>query len=315
VKPVDCEGLRAATRGCEVVLLVATGGEAAVLRRALRNPQEVQVATKEVVVGELAPLYLPVGSDGTPPRGRRVVLAITGCDKANTAHLLTCLLQAMHPRPRLVLQAGIAGALRAQSGTAGAAVGDVVVATQEAYSDTGSSSPSGWLSARELGLPIGVLHGAESGGVFPLDRVLTTAALEVLKDTAETPAAWPDVVSGGLASGVAAERPKILAGPCITSSLVTGLDVEADELAGRWGALAESMEGAAAAHMCALYEMPFLEVRGISNLVTNRNRAAWQVERAVDAVSWAARVLVDALDRLPLGQSLGRDAAAGPEGS
>ena len=33
---------------------------------------------------------------------------VTGVDKVNAAHLLTCLLQAR--RPRLVLQAGIAGA-------------------------------------------------------------------------------------------------------------------------------------------------------------------------------------------------------------
>ena len=55
------------------------------------------------------------------------------------------------------------------------------------------------------------------------------------------------------------------AGPCVTSSRVTGTDEEAAILAERWHAVAESMEGAAAAHVCALYGAPFLEVRGISN--------------------------------------------------
>ncbi len=64
----------------------------------------------------------------------------------------------------------------------------------------------------------------------------------------------------------------------MTSSLVTGLASEARELAERWEAMAESMEGAAAAHICALYGMPFLEVRGISNLVGDRDRAAWEVQ-------------------------------------
>ena len=55
------------------------------------------------------------------------------------------------------------------------------------------------------------------------------------------------------------------------------------------------MEGAAAAHICALYGTPFLEVRGISNLVGDRDRAAWEVRRAVAAASWAARAIVDGL--------------------
>ena len=64
-------------------------------------------------------------------------------------------------------------------------------------------------------------------------------------------------------------------------SQVTGRDDEAAGLVARWGRpLVESMEGAAAAHVCALYGVPFLEVRGISNLVGDRDRAAWDVEGA-----------------------------------
>ncbi len=214
-----------------------------------------------------------------------MALAISGCDKANTAHLLTCLLQAMDPRPRLVLQTGIAGALPGPDGEIRAAVGDVVVATQEAYSDTGSSSPDGWLSARDLGLPVATVGGVESGGVFPVAERLVEGALQLLSAAEET---------------AAAERPRVHAGPCITASEVTGLSTRAVELAGRWGALAESMEGAAAAHVCALYHTPFLEVRGISNLVADRARGTWEVERAVEVASWAVLVLVEALDRLPL---------------
>ncbi len=66
----------------------------------------------------------------------------------------------------------------------------------------------------------------------------------------------------------------------------------------RWGALSESMEGAAAAHICALYAVPFLEIRGISNLVTDRDRGSWQVERAV-AIAGRAALAVAACDRSP----------------
>jgi futalosine hydrolase len=326
---VDFETLHTATRGCEVILLVATHGEAALLRQAISDPLSLVLATKDVVVGRLVPLSsvpsTPGGPVGTAPKaeaagGRRVVLAVSGCDKVNAAHLLTCLLQTMDPGPRLVLQTGIAGALpgarvtlsastavtapaaegeRPDPAAAGASaiatagVGDVVIATQEAYSDSGSSSPSGWLSARELGWTVAPVDGRESGGVFPIDPRLVGATLRLLSTAAEKGRESPG-------SAMGAEVPHIIAGPCVTASKVTGLDSEAREVADRWGAMAESMEGAAAAHICALYGVPFLEVRGISNLVGDRDRGSWEVESAVNVASWAARVVVDALDELPL---------------
>lgn len=276
------------------MLLVATDVEAALLAPALRDSGEFLVATKRVSVGELAPLK--PGPGGADP-GRRVALALTGLDKVNAAHLLTCLLQAMDPQPRLVLQTGIAGALPAVGEFTPASVGDVVIATREAYSDTGSSSPLGWLSARELDWPIALVGGVESGGVFPLDGSLVAAALEVVaeaaarQDESAFATIWPE------------QHPRVIAGPCITASQVTGTGAEAEELAGRWKALAESMEGAAAAHVCALYGVPFLEVRGISNLVGDRDRGRWHVRRAVAAASWATRAIVDALERLPLSEA------------
>ncbi len=313
---LTCEELRAATLGCEVVLLVATDAEAALLTRGLRDVSALIVTTKRLMVGRLASLG-DTDSDGRQSQdgastaegvaataGRRVALAISGLDKVNAAHLLTCLMQAMDPPPRLVLQVGIAGALPGKGDCDPVSVGDVVIATQEAYSDTGSSSPAGWLSARELGWPIGLVDGVESGGVFPIDGRLAAAALEAVAQA----------VVGADQSPAAAvrpeEHPRVVAGPCVTASLVTGTAPEAEELAGRWGAVAESMEGAAAAHICALYGTPFLEVRGISNLVGDRDRASWQVRRAVAAASWAARAIVERLESLPLAES---GAAAGGE--
>jgi futalosine hydrolase len=286
VADLSCEELRAVTSDCQVVLLTATDGEASLLERALVGSKPYTVSTKKLVVGDVR--RARPGSTS----GRRVALGVSGVDKVNAAHLLTCLLEAMDTPPRLVLQVGIGGAIPGGGGFAPASVGDVVLATQEAYSDTGSSSPGGWLSARELGWPIAPVGGAESGGVFPVDGRLVTAALAVLAAAAAKDAAAAALRPEPL--------PRVLAGPCVTSSLVTGLTADAEELGERWGALVESMEGAAAAHICALYGAPFLEVRGISNVVGDRDRASWEVSRAVAASSWAASVIVAALDRLPL---------------
>lgn len=250
----------------------------------------------------------------------QVVLGITGCDKANAAHLLTCLLQAMDPPPQLVLQMGIAGALPSPGPGPGAAVGDLVIATQEMYIDTGSSSPNGWLSAAELGLPIACANGRELAGTFPLDAELTLAAHDLLERLE-----WPESARVGVANGKPAgdgqraleahpvswpavagrsdRQPAVLLGPCVTSSLVTGILSDAQAIGARWGALAESMEGAAAAHICVLYGVPFLEIRGISNLVTDRDRGSWQVRRAAAVAGWATLAVVAAIDRLPLSRT------------
>jgi futalosine hydrolase len=283
---LTCDALRAATSGCEVVLLVASEVEAAVLAAGLNEPSEYFVATKKLLVGDLL-------SPQVAGR-RRAVLALTGLDKVNAAHLLTCLLQAMDPEPRLVLQVGIGGALPGTGEFVPGSAGDVVIGTQEAYSDTGCSSPSGWLSARELGWPLALIDGRESGGVFPVDGRLVAAALEVAAGAAARAQGSP------LAAIRPVELPRVMAGPCVTSSQVTGVSREAQELVERWGALVESMEGAAAAHVCALYRMPFLEVRGISNVVGDRDREAWEVQRAVAASSWVAQAILEGLDPLPL---------------
>jgi futalosine hydrolase len=102
-----------------------------------------------------------------------------------------------------------------------------------------------------------------------------------------------------VASKMAGRR--VVSGPCVTVSRVSGLRSEGEELRARWGAVAESMEGAAAAHVCAFYDIPFLEVRGISNLVLDRDRSSWEVEEAVAAAGEAALLLCRGLGSLPLG--------------
>lgn len=289
--PTGADELRELARGRSVVLLTATEAEAEPLRAALVGARPVAVGTKTVFLGELEVANSAPDESAVTPCGHRVpcsvavVLAIGGCDKANTAHMLTCLFEAMRPGPSLVVQVGIAGAFRAPGAPAGSAapgavlhIGDLVLATQEAYSDTGSSSPEGWLSATDLGLPIAQVAGVELGGVFSVDPSLVEAARAAVA-TIE----WPGSLT------------MVHAGPCVTSSQATGRQAEADALYLRWGALAESMEGAAAAHICALYGVPFLEIRGISNLVGDRDRGAWQVERAVAVAGEAALAVVASL--------------------
>jgi futalosine hydrolase len=85
-------------------------------------------------------------------------------------------------------------------------------------------------------------------------------------------------------------------GRFLTLAQVTGVRAFGDALHHRFNALCESMEGAAAAHVCALHDIPFLEVRGVSNLVEDRDRAAWRIAEAVAAAQAVVMRLTSDLD-------------------
>jgi futalosine hydrolase len=198
----------------------------------------------------------------------RVSVVLSGIGAVNTAYALTQYL-ATQPRPSLVIQTGIAGAYV----PAGVAVGSVVLADTEIYGDLGVMTTSGWRPAEEIGIPIVEARGTHPPrfNYFPLD---------------------PDLVAR--ASAVGGSR-IARTGPFLTLSQVTGVRTLGDELHERFGALCESMEGAAAAHVCALHDVPFLEVRGISNLIEDRNRPAWRIKEAAEAAQTVALRLAENL--------------------
>lgn len=195
--------------------------------------------------------------DGTSVRGRLAGVPFrwiaAGLGPVNTALGLTRDLERV--LPTAVLQMGIGGGFV----PAGLSPGDVVVATEEIYGDLGVITPTGWHGAEMIGIPL-VPGDPPRFNRFPLEPELTLAA---------------------------AKACSARSGPFLTQSLCTGSALLAGELWSRWGALCENMEGAAAAHVCTVYQVPFVEIRGISNLVEDRNRESWQIGRAIGAATEA----------------------------
>ena len=80
----------------------------------------------------------------------------------------------------------------------------------------------------------------------------------------------------------------------VTVSTCTGSDAAARDLEARTEGAVENMEGAAVAHVARLHGVRVGEVRGISNIVTNRDTSAWRLREAALAaqealVAWIAR--------------------------
>jgi futalosine hydrolase len=223
----------------------------------------------ELVPG--VPEVLLVGAtelEVTQLRSSRFPLVVSGVGGVNTAHALTRYFTA-HQKPSLVIQTGIAGAYV----PAGIPVGSVVLADTEIYGDLGVLTVDGWQPMEAVGIPLVAARDGRPArfNYFPLDGKLVARA---------------SGIGGSLVTRT---------GPFLTLSIITGVRALGDELHERFGALCESMEGAAAAHVCALHDVPFLEVRGISNLVEDRDRSKWRINEAARAAQTLALKLAESL--------------------
>jgi len=237
----------------DILVLTATAFEQDALKRSISQPATRTFAHRPRTEGIL----------GT----RRVALIETGIGAVNTAQALTAALET--GPPDFVLQVGVGGAYARSRLN----VGDLAVATEENDGEMGVLAPDGWHPADLIGIPV-LSKNLDHYNRFPLDAVLARRAATMLLN------ARPD--------GTSAVR----FGPFVTVQQCSGLAARGNELASRFNAICENMEGAAAAHVCALYEVPFIELRGISNLVEDRNTATWKLPLASGNAQRAARVLI-----------------------
>jgi futalosine hydrolase len=130
--------------------------------------------------------------------------------------------------------------------------GDVAVAASIVFADLGAQTADGFVPISELGF------GTERYEVEP--RLGVELA---------------DRTGGHL-------------GTVLTVATVTGTAEAAAALVGRFpDAVAEGMEGAGVAAAASLHEVPFGEIRTISNAVGPRNRDAWDIPQALDGLGLA----------------------------
>ncbi|HRY32459.1 MAG TPA: futalosine hydrolase [Bacteroidales bacterium] len=79
----------------------------------------------------------------------------------------------------------------------------------------------------------------------------------------------------------------------LTVNKVLGNEQSIQRMNDRFRPDIESMEGAAFFYACLLSDIPFLQIRAISNRVEKRNRNAWQVGPALGQISRYVRILFD----------------------
>ncbi|HEY5200944.1 MAG TPA: futalosine hydrolase [Acidothermaceae bacterium] len=178
------------------------------------------------------------------------------------AALSTASLLALGPEYDLVISAGIAGGFRGR-----AEIGDIVLADQVIAADQGVMTDEGFSTLRDLGLP--------GEGGYAVGNVEHRARL---------------------ASGPY----RLLAGDILTLSSMTGTDARAAELASRYPrAVAEAMEGYGVIEATRRSsertgrDIPFAEIRAISNIIGRRDRSTWNIPLALGALADAMSTLLN----------------------
>ncbi|MFJ8645885.1 futalosine hydrolase [Streptomyces sp. NPDC093546] len=156
----------------------------------------------------------------------------------------------------LVVSAGIGGGFAPHAPLGAVVVSDAIVAA-----DLGADTPDGYLTLDELG--------------FGRSTHLPPAGL-----------------TARMAAALRAGGQRHVVAPVLTVSTVTGTAERTAELAARHpGAGAEAMEGFGVAEAAAAHGVPVVELRAVSNTVGPRDRAAWQIGRAMDSLRYAFELL------------------------
>jgi nucleoside phosphorylase len=133
--------------------------------------------------------------------------------------------------------------------------------------------------ALALGQPSAVVHVGIAGG-----RALTPGALVVGTESvycdiaAEIPVTDRVMPDAGLLDAVRAALPDALALPIGTSAAVGGTDT---------GLRVEAMEGFGVLRACAHAGVPAVEIRAISNEITEADRGRWRIGRALETIAEA----------------------------
>ncbi|MCK4911635.1 MAG: futalosine hydrolase [Thermodesulfovibrionales bacterium] len=173
--------------------------------------------------------------------GRKVVHITSGVGITNAAWAATVLAERFDISR--MINFGIAGAYPGS----GLSPGDVAVAEEEVYADTGIATAKEMLTMKDAGMALLVKGSRKNYNAFELDKKLLKKALPLVDAS----------------------------GRFLTVSQATGTLKRSKELEKKYGAIVENMEGAAVAHICARYGISALEIRGISNMVEKRDPSKW----------------------------------------
>ena len=174
-----------------------------------------------------------------------IIFSITGIGIAATAYSLTKAIN--NKKPDIIIQAGIAGAFNHDL-----KIGDVVLVKSETWSDLGIEDNNRYLTLFETNL-LGINTPPYRHGEIPFTGINGFDHLKRVK--------------------------------AITSNTAHGNDNTINNIIEKFNPEIETMEGAAAAYVCASENIPFIQIRAISNYVEKRDKSKWNIPLAISRLN------------------------------
>jgi futalosine hydrolase len=176
-----------------------------------------------------------------------ITLANTGTGIASTAYHLAKLLNDKYD---LVLNIGIAGSFTEKFG-----IGDVVTVYSETFGDFGVATKDGFSTCFE--------ENIVAPDMFPFSNgMLISKYAEKFSHDLSIPS-----VKG------------------VTNSAISGEEQLIGRMKEKFSPDIETMEGAAFFYVCLHENVPFVEIRSISNMVEPRNKSKWNIPLAIRNLS------------------------------
>lgn len=216
--------------------------ESASILSCMKKTRHYSIAGKSVHKGRLS--------------GINTVLVNSGMGKVNAAHAATYVIE--KHTVNAIVNIGVGGAYAGS----GLKAGDVAVASKEIYGDDGVIDSGGWGRLEKIGIPLVQQGRKRYFNEYPVTSLSSFCP--------------------GWKAGMTEWKFKIRRGNFVTVSAASGTQKRARELEQRFKAVCENMEGAAIAHVCTLYKIPLIEIRGISNIAGIRDKRQWDLQLASD---------------------------------
>ena len=198
--------------------------------------------------------------------GNHIIFTHCGVGKVNAGHSATLMLE--NYDVDVLILFGIGGAYPDSS----LKVGDIAIADSENYGEEGVMTKEGWKPMEYTGFPL-LKNKKEYYNTFALDAKLAQIAVRASVDSCF------DTELGNF----------------VTVSQCSGTLHNGTLMKKRFNGLCENMEGAGVAHICAMYGVPMIEVRGISNIIEDREMKKWDIE---GAASNCNKVVMELVRRL-----------------
>jgi futalosine hydrolase len=218
----------------------------------------MRIIITAATIGEWMPVFVNMNTLYTGESQRlKVRFHQSGVGMLASAVSLTRLVS--EEKPDLIIQAGIAGCFDPNI-----PLGKVVVVKEEILGDVGVEEDGKWKDLFDLKL--------EKSNYHPFEK-------------RKLPNPW-------LSTYNLLKLPELTG---ITVNQISTQPTRIEQLKKKYGAVVESMEGAALHFICREANIPFIQIRAISNYVGERNKAHWKMKEAIDALN---EVLVKYVDRL-----------------